>query len=121
MKNLSVEKIHKIIELAKLAYPPKLQSEIGNGVESLKQEIDDFRLNKNTPRTTLYKYIDKLSDEEKRDLTALMWLGRGHSGEKLKDFSILVEKAEGIKSEYIFSKAPLAQYLEDGLKKLSNN
>ncbi len=121
MKNLSVEKTHKIIELAKLAYPRHSPgSKTVNLVEVLKRELTDVVDDENTAFETLYKYIDELSNEERADLIALMWLGRGAGGEEPKYFSEIVEQAKIHSSEYVASKAPLAQYLEDGLEKLNN-
>lgn len=65
--------------------------------------------------------IASLTNEERYELTALMWLGRGAEGEEVKDWEHLVSNARSMFSdlpEYLSSKGVLAEYLREGLIKL---
>lgn len=60
--------------------------------------------------------IDKLSDKARAELIALLWLGRGDSGD---DFLVrhAMQGRDAGDSRYVAGKSPLHQYLIDGAKK----
>jgi len=73
-------------------------------------------------RAQFKKIINSLSKEERVELLALVWLGRGDAGVTMKDWNLLIEHAkleagEGV-AEYLISKAPLADYIDRGLQKM---
>lgn len=82
--------------------------------------MDDY--DRNPDRKALYQRVEKLAKDELMELTALMWLGRGDSGERAVDWKELVCEAYAKSDEgdlvYVCSKTPLSEYLRDGLEKL---
>ncbi len=100
MKFLTVDKAHKIIELAELVQTSRKSQTPG------------------ISRYTLSNYVYNLSSEELAEAIALMLLGRGHSGEQPSDFPDLVKEAQGVQAHYLLEKSPLANYLRNGLLKL---
>ncbi|BAB77131.1 all7373 (plasmid) [Nostoc sp. PCC 7120 = FACHB-418] len=126
MNYLTVEKVHKIIELAtvrRLHQQSKLTSEDDlKDSKTLSQELVELLHERQTPGTPismLSDYIYKLSDIELSEAIALMLLGRGHSDEQPSDFPDLVNEAQGVPAHYLIEKAPLAKYLRSGLEKLN--
>lgn len=101
MKFLTVDKAHKIIELAELVQTSRKSQTPG------------------ISRYTLSNYVYNLSSEELASAIALMLLGRGHSSEKPSDFPDLVREAQGVQAQYLLEKSPLAKYLRNGLSKLN--
>ncbi|MCC5654616.1 DUF3775 domain-containing protein [Nostoc sp. XA013] len=130
MKILPTEKVNKVIELADAVAKLARNYEESSAIPGLKdsediahsvmQHLEDLA-NPDNPKYELREYIDKLSNDEINELTALMWLGRGASNEKAKDFPNLVNEAkkQKIETSYIAGKVPLAQYLRAGLKKMN--
>ncbi|MBD2468736.1 DUF3775 domain-containing protein [Nostoc sp. FACHB-145] len=125
MKFLTVEKVYEIIELAETLslHNARLSSsnilhQISSGSERMLEFYNECK-NSESPRYKLYDYVNQLSSEELAEAIALMLLGRGHSGEQPSDFPDLVREAEGVVPAYLASKAPLAEYLRQGLEKLN--
>ncbi|WP_228059163.1 DUF3775 domain-containing protein [Nostoc sp. LEGE 06077] len=126
MNYLTVEKVHKIIELAaarRLHQQSKSTSESDlKDSRTLSKELVEFLHERQTPGTPIYllsDYIYNLSELELAEAIALMLLGRGHSDEKPSDFPDLVNEAKGVKAHYLIEKAPLSKYLRSGLEKLN--
>jgi len=125
MKFLTVEKVHEIIALSEAVSLHNARLSSSNplhqihSASELKQEFSKECNNSESPRYKLHDYVNKLRSEELAEAIALMLLGRGHSGEKLSDFPDLVKEAEGVVPAYLASKAPLAEYLRQGLEKLN--
>ena len=69
----------------------------------------------------LHQKVEALSDNEKNELMALMWLGRNAAGETPEMWSYLLDEArtqeEPGKTLYLTEK-PLDRYLRDGLERL---
>jgi hypothetical protein len=90
---------------------------------NVEDTLEDMKLRGNDPaRQKFYEIVKSLSREERNELLALMWFGRGDPG----DFEDLVKHAsEDIATSgdapYMFSKSPVADYLKNGLKKLGNS
>jgi hypothetical protein len=73
-------------------------------------------------RKKFKEIVNALSKEERAELLALVWLGRGDEGATLKDWESLIEHArneddEGT-AEYLIEKALLADYIDRGLAKM---
>ncbi|MEH1955132.1 DUF3775 domain-containing protein [Nostoc sp.] len=86
--------------------------------------LEDFKIAERYSVNILHKYINKFSQEEKAQLIALMWLGRGMSDGQLEDFQNLLKQVvelipEKYATSYIIERPLLAKYLRDGLQKLN--
>lgn len=74
----------------------------------------------------LYDLVHGLSPDQLIELTALLWLGRGDGDETADMWDELIENATDQATtitedcEYVLSKAPLGEYIANGLKKLAN-
>lgn len=71
----------------------------------------------------LREFILGLSDAEKADLMAVMWLGRSVAGESSENFDNLVRLAFenlDIATDYVIEKAPFTDYLREGMRKLGH-
>ena len=73
-------------------------------------------------RKKFKEIVNALSKEERTELLALVWLGRGGEGATLKDWESLIRHArneddEGT-AEYLIEKALLADYIDKGLAKM---
>jgi hypothetical protein len=128
MNFLTIDKVKKIIELAKLVYGSKTSQSISDmkltDSNTQAKELIEFLIERqtlNTPINTLSEYINNLSSEETAEAIALMVLGRGDSGRQPSDFLELVKEAQGVKRHYLVEKSLLAQYLRSGLEKLNLN
>ncbi|MHC5748499.1 MAG: DUF3775 domain-containing protein [Nostoc sp.] len=126
MNFLSIDKVNKIIELAKLVYDSKAPQSISDmkltDSNTQAKELIEFlieRQTSNTPINRLSEYINNLSSEETAEAIALMVLGRGDSGRQPSDFFELVKEAEGVERHYLVEKSLLAKYLCSGLEKLN--
>ncbi|MBN3882823.1 MAG: DUF3775 domain-containing protein [Nostoc sp. JL34] len=127
MTYLSINKIDNVIEIAELVYGStgsgiKKQPEIF--IEQLSNYLEDFKIAERYSVNILHKYINKFSQEEKAELIALMWLGRGMSDGQLEDFQNLLKQVvelipEKYATSYIIERPLLAKYLRDGLQKLN--
>ena len=72
--------------------------------------------NENSVRAELASFIDNLNDDEKVELVALCWTGRGDfEGDWQGATDEARGKAEVRTSDYLLSTPLLADYLEDGL------
>jgi hypothetical protein len=125
LRRETVEEVIRLAEqksLADLAWSKKhgLEDGLRGNTFTAKELLDHLQSDE---RTELYVYVRVLTKDERLELMALMWLGRGDSGEKASDWEMLVKHARGMGDEedtpYICSKAPLARYLRDGLKRLA--
>jgi len=106
MKHLKGDTVNEVIAMAKRCY---LQDDQGNQTENY-SEIEK-----------LENYIDKLSNDEKTELLALMWLGRD---KEVKDWDDMLSYAKNETDDagiYIAEKLSLAHYLTKGLEKLSKS
>jgi hypothetical protein len=126
MNFLSLDKVNKIIELAKLVYGSKTPQSISDmeltDSNTQAKELIEFLIERqtlNTPINTLSEYINNLSSEETAEAIALMILGRGDSGRQASDFLELVKEAQGVERHYLVEKSLLAKYLRSGLEKLN--
>ncbi|PHM10987.1 hypothetical protein CK516_05280 [Nostoc sp. 'Peltigera malacea cyanobiont' DB3992] len=126
MNFLSIDKVNKIIELAKLVYGSKTPQSISDikltDSNTQTKELIEFLIERqtlNTPINTLSEYINNLSSEETAEAIALMVLGRGDSGRQPSDFLELVKEAQGVERHYLAEKSLLAKYLRSGLEKLN--
>ena len=62
--------------------------------------------------------IDQLSDTARAELIALMWLGRGDSGDDFQDLvSHAMRSSDAGDSRYLSAKGVLHTYLRDGAEK----
>jgi hypothetical protein len=86
--------------------------------EALERRSDHGQLSR-----ALYRRVDMLSHDQRCELLALMWLGRGDSGEEAEDWAEHVRYAHSMSDEgdtiYTIEKISLPNYLRDGLAKLS--
>lgn len=128
MNSLTIEKVNKIIELAKLVYGATTPQSVSNmkltDSNTQAKELIEFLIERqtlNTPINTLSEYINNLSSEETAEAIALMVLGRGDSGRQASDFIELVKEAQGVERHYLVEKSLLAKYLRSGLEKLNLN
>jgi hypothetical protein len=126
MDFLSIDKVNKIIELAKLVYGAKTSQSVSDmkltDSNTQAKELIEFLIERqtlNTPINTLSKYIKNLSSGETAEAIALMVLGRGDSGRQPSDFLELVKEAQGVEKHYLIEKCLLAKYLHSGLEKLN--
>jgi hypothetical protein len=116
LKNLSRSKIDTIIATAETLnakYPPR-----DMGIDYATHDPRPYRLDS----LGLNKAVADLSDDERAELLALMWLGRGDQFTDFEDaLSYAHEAANAGDVGYISDKAPaLPKYLRAGLTKLSN-
>ncbi|MEH2271214.1 MAG: DUF3775 domain-containing protein [Nostoc sp.] len=119
MTYLSINKIDNVIKIAELVYGStgsgiKNQPEIF--VEQLSNYLEDFKMPERYSVNILHKYINKFSQEEKAELIALIWLGRGISDGQLEDFQNLLKQVvelipEKYATSYIIERPLLAKYL----------
>ncbi len=125
MNFLTVEKVHKIIELAELTYGSQNSSSIPESKLDTKIFAEVFAeylnesQNPDAPIHNLSGYICQLDSEELKEAVALMWLGRGAGDEQPSDFLVLAEEAQAMKPQYLLEKSRLAKYLRNGLQKLN--
>ncbi|AVH69101.1 DUF3775 domain-containing protein [Nostoc sp. 'Lobaria pulmonaria (5183) cyanobiont'] len=126
MSYLSINKIYEIIALAELIYG-KMESGRTNKpetfIDKLSNYLEDFNITGRYSVNVLQKYIHEFSEEEKAEVIALMWLGRGASGELPENLPNLVKQVvelipQNYVTSYIIEKPLLAKYLRDGLQKL---
>jgi hypothetical protein len=127
MNLLSIKKIYKVIETAELIYFPRVTGRTNQPktfIDKLSDYLEDFQITGRYSVNILQKYINELSHEEKTEIIALMWLGRGASSEQPEDFPNLVKQVvelipQHYATSYIIEKPLLAKYLQDGLQKLN--
>jgi len=66
--------------------------------------------------------VNSLSKEERAELLALVWLGRGDEGVTVEDWDSALQRARKEDDEgtanYLIGKSPLAEYIDRGLKKM---
>ncbi|MHC5749181.1 DUF3775 domain-containing protein [Nostoc sp.] len=80
MNFLSINKIYNVIKIAELVYG-SIESERTKQsetfIDKLSNYLEDFHIIERYSINILHKYIDEFSEEEKAEVIALMWLGRG--------------------------------------------
>ncbi len=114
--HLTEEQVRKIISLSEAwnrTYPP---SELGDDFfEDAEKRYEHLHAPELAEFTA---YITALSDEARYELMALMWLGRGDSGQNFGELiTYAKKKANKGDVNYIVEKIPaLPRYLLDGLK-----
>lgn len=126
MSLLSIQKIYKIIQMAELIYGGMISGKINQPltfIDKLSYYLEDLNITETFSVNGLQKYIHELSQEEKAEVIALMWLGRTASSEQAQDFPNLVKQVvelipQNYATSYIIEKPLLAKYLRNGLQKL---
>lgn len=121
LKSIKLNDIQRIIELADRCHQLEDELSTGNPDESLGEYIK--RRMKDGPDLdylALDAHIRGLTDEQKNELMAVMWIGRGGDGELPEDWADLIERAamdgEPGKTAYMAGKSPLGDYLRAGLR-----
>ncbi|MGR0481215.1 MAG: DUF3775 domain-containing protein [Candidatus Electronema sp. V4] len=124
---LSVKKVQEIVKLAEQLYPPIHNQESNyliDDEQKIADALEDTAISIQE-RKVLCNYIENLPDDERYELIALAWLGRGDAGEAPSDWESLVIEASGYTAEvaavYLVSKYPLAGYLREGMRKMGMN
>ncbi|CAK8719196.1 hypothetical protein KKHLCK_08365 [Candidatus Electrothrix laxa] len=120
---LSVKKVQEVVRLAKEVYPPINSMIIDDDEQSVNDALNDLS---SQEKTEWDNYIKNMSDDERYELVALVWLGRGDAGEVASDWESLVKDASSYTEDntvgYLYGKLILLpQYLEDGVEKLGMN
>lgn len=113
MEYLRDETIKTAIKLANRCYPPNENE--GGWINPLDEEEIKKTFEPQPQYEELEKFIHALSDDEKAELMALMWLGRGGG-----EWENLLKEARGQidgAAEYMAEKAPLAIYLKKGIER----
>ena len=119
LRHLNESQVHEIAARAtalNLAFPASEGGiNVAKGISSMLEYLDSPEL------AALNKSLRALSAEARHELVAVMWLGRGDSGD---DFDALFdhvrESSDAGDIDYITEKAPsLPVYLERGLAKLT--
>ncbi|MCF2146916.1 DUF3775 domain-containing protein [Desmonostoc muscorum LEGE 12446] len=124
---LSINKISKVIETAELIYGTRGTAIVNRPetfIDKLSNYLEDFNMTGRCSVNILHKYIDELSQEQKAEIIALMWLGRSLSDQAPEDFPNLVKQVvelipKNYATNYIIEKPLLAKYLRIGLQKLN--
>lgn len=114
MKYLKEEIIMKVIDLANRCSQLRQEDDKGWINPFDEKEIEDAFTSR-PEEERLEKFIDNLSDDEKTELMALMWLGRD-GGEWAYLIDHAREELDGA-AEYMAEKAPLAIYLKKGIER----
>jgi P2-related tail formation protein len=104
MKHLQTKTINEVIGLANRCYPPDEQHHKRENPSEI-EKLEDF--------------IDKLNDDEKAELMALMWLGRDRDVDQWDDLLSHAKNEIDDAAIYIAEKMSLATYLKRGLEKLA--
>ena len=113
MEYLRRETIKTVINLANRCYPP--HDDEKRWVDPFDEKEIEKAFKPEPEREKLEKFIDDLSDDEKAELMALMWLGRDGG-----EWEYLLNHARGEiddAARYIAEKAPLATYLKKGIER----
>jgi hypothetical protein len=110
--DISTQQIRDIIDMANRS----------NAADAARQHVplEERILNPTPEETALIEAIERLPKQQQIELQAVMWLGRGDFNDFRKALKHSQEKPEHI-STYVTEKAPLPQYLSDGLAKLPKN
>jgi hypothetical protein len=112
--------VHTVIQLTEELYGQERSRE--SALTYLPSEIAGIAAEYEPQRKRLVDYLNSISYQERAELLALIWLGRGDAGEQVEDWTSLVTAAleSGDDVNYIVEKEPLANYLHSGLAKLQN-
>ena len=123
MKHLQEATVHEVIRLAETARASEHDdSEVDFGELSAGDLAKQLALT--AEERELRNYLQRLPDKQMAELMALMWLGRTAGGERREDYPELVEYALTTldhAASYVAEKAPLADYLRDGLAELGGS
>ncbi|WP_341527653.1 DUF3775 domain-containing protein [Nostoc sp. UHCC 0302] len=127
MSLLSLNKIYKVIEISEIIYSSTESGktkELETFMDKLSNYLEDFNNPGRCSVNILYKYVDEFSEEEKAEVIALMWLGRGISNGQAENFPNLVKQVvelipKNYATSYIIEKPLLGKYLRNGLRKLN--
>jgi hypothetical protein len=119
LKHLQLSTVQDVIRLAEAAREDDSEREdIDLGTLSAKELAERLAI---TPaERELLNYLNQLPDNQMAELMALMWLGRAAGAERRRDYPELVKHAsENLDhaASYMAEKAPLADYLRQGLAK----
>jgi len=113
MNHLNKKTINAVINLANRCYPP--HDEESGWVDPFDEKEIEKAFKPRPEEERLENFIDKLSDDEKAELMALMWLGRG--GGQWEDLLSHAKNEIDDAARYMAEKAPLALYLKKGLER----
>jgi hypothetical protein len=95
------------------------RAEIADAAERNRSDSDDFPSVATPEYRALGQRLEALSRPALNELVALMWIGRGDY--EPSDWKYLVRRAGGDQGDlvgYVIEKAPLAEYLREGLAAL---
>ena len=110
LETLTHEQVQEIINLSNACYPNQ-----GEPTVVTVSDIMDDILVEPEGQKLLREYVESLTLEARSELCALMWLGRGASGETIDDWERLVRSGASHDVHYIISKVQLSEYLGRGL------
>lgn len=114
------EAVLDVIGLAKEYYGE--ETEGGEPKSVSLAEIDEEEVLKDPKRKQLFDYVEGLPPQEKAELVALMWIGRGDY--EPEDWERIVKQAHsgvlerGSATGYLTEKMRLGDFLERGLAKV---
>lgn len=120
LKSLSIQTVREVIRLAEAANQDSKQSQTIDLQDLTPEQIADA-LEMKPEEIALNEYLKNLSQDAQAELMALMWLGRADHNEKEADFpDLLADAKENMDhaASYMAEKAPLADYLMNGLRTL---
>ena len=99
--------------MANRCYP--LHDEEPKGVDPFDEKDIEKAFKPRPEKERLENFIDELSDDEKTELLAIMWLGR--SGGQWEDLLSHAKNEIDDAARYMAEKTPLATYLKKGLER----
>ena len=117
LKRTIIKRLKDLAQDYHAAYSDNQPRDLG---DKTSEENDDYFTD---PKRKHFKEIvNSLGKEERAELLALVWLGRGDEGVTVKDWDSVLEHAkkeddEGT-ADYLIGKGPLADYIDKGLKKM---
>jgi hypothetical protein len=112
--NISLNTVNHVVDLAeeyRASQPPPSD-------EPVQLFAGDVSLDLGPAHANLYNFIDDLPDDQKHELSAIVWLGRGDSN----NFEEAVRESQAHSPKttafYLSGMADLAGYLRSGVNKL---
>lgn len=122
MFDINIDKVCYVIQLGREfdVKVPSVDSDNGsNPTDDLAADVLEDRAD-DSLQDEFTEFVEGLNDDEKLDLVALMWVGRGtYAPTQWKEARrVAAEEATHSTSEYLLGTSLLADYLEDGLYQL---
>ncbi|MCH8862905.1 MAG: DUF3775 domain-containing protein [Proteobacteria bacterium] len=122
MFDINIDKVCYVIQLGREfdVKVPSVDSDDGsNPTDDLAADVLEDRAD-DSLQDEFTEFVEGLNDDEKLDLVALMWVGRGtYTPTQWKEARrVAAEEATHSTSEYLLGTSLLADYLEDGLYQL---